>query len=97
MKSAITDETRLAREELVARSVAAGLNVMASVSRHTSALVTSDHDAGTAKAVGARSHGVPLLTEDAFLALLADVHPGTAHATPAAATTVPPPRRTRPV
>ncbi|HEU5029200.1 MAG TPA: TerD family protein [Spirillospora sp.] len=36
MKVAVTGETGVAREELVARAVAAGLNVMSSVSRFTS-------------------------------------------------------------
>ncbi|WP_395297390.1 DEDDh family exonuclease [Kitasatospora hibisci] len=81
MKVAVTGETATAREELVARSVAAGLNVMGSVSRHTSVLVTNADGSGqpSAKARRAAAEGVPVLDEAAFLALLADVRPGERH------------------
>ncbi|MFB6820525.1 TerD family protein [Streptomyces virginiae] len=79
MKIAVTGETEIARVELVARSVASGLNVMTSVSRHTSVLVTNDADALSAKARRAVAEGVTVLDERAFLALLADVRPGTPH------------------
>ncbi|MDH6514780.1 DNA polymerase-3 subunit epsilon [Streptomyces sp. SAI-135] len=79
MKVAVTGETRTARAELVGRSVAAGLNMVGSVSRHTSALVTNDPASGTAKARRALAEGVPVIDETAFLRLLDDVRPGTPH------------------
>ncbi|WP_217711628.1 BRCT domain-containing protein [Actinomadura sp. NAK00032] len=50
MKVAITGETEIAREKLVEQAVRQGLNVMTSVSRHTSVLVANDPGSGTAKA-----------------------------------------------
>ncbi|MEU9023438.1 TerD family protein [Actinomadura sp. NPDC048394] len=82
MKVAITGETDVPREELVARSVAAGLNVMGSVSRFTSVLVTNNGGSGTAKARKARENGVPVIDERTFLRLLDDVRPGIAHGEP---------------
>jgi DNA polymerase-3 subunit epsilon len=79
MKVAVTGETRTARADLVLRGVAAGLNMMGSVSRHTSVLVTNDSTAGSAKARRARAEGVPVIDESAFLRLLGDVRPGTSH------------------
>ncbi|MEE1813738.1 TerD family protein [Streptomyces sp. SP18ES09] len=79
MKVAITGETATSRAELVARSVAAGLNVMSSVSRHTSALVTNDSASGSAKARRAITEGVTVIDEGTFLKLLEDVRSGTAH------------------
>ncbi|MET7324242.1 TerD family protein [Streptomyces sp. NPDC005549] len=79
MKVAVTGETRTARADLVLRGVAAGLNMMGSVSRHTSALVTNDSAADSAKARRARAEGVPVIDESAFLRLLGDVRPGTSH------------------
>ncbi|MFF8785535.1 TerD family protein [Streptomyces sp. NPDC015125] len=79
MKVAITGETALSRAELVARSVAAGLNMMTSVSRHTSALVTNGSSSGSAKARRAVAEGVPVIDERTFLRLLDDVRPGTPH------------------
>ncbi|MBD0421926.1 TerD family protein [Streptomyces sp. TRM S81-3] len=79
MKIAITGETRTARAELVSRASAAGLNMMTTVSRHTSALVTNDASTGSAKARRALAEGVPVIDEPAFLRLLGDVRPGTRH------------------
>ncbi|MFC8794111.1 TerD family protein [Streptomyces cinereoruber] len=79
MKVAITGETATSRAELVSRAVAAGLNIMSSVSRHTSALVTNDAASGSAKARRAIAEGVPVLDEHAFLKLLGEVRPGTPH------------------
>ncbi|MCO8305823.1 TerD family protein [Streptomyces sp. RKCA744] len=91
MKIAITGQTTTSRAELVGRSVAAGLNVMSSVSRHTSALVTNDAASDSAKARRALAENVPVIDERTFLRLLDDVRPGTPHerTTPAA---VPSPR-----
>ncbi|MFI1013146.1 TerD family protein [Streptomyces sp. NPDC020965] len=79
MKIAITGQTDSARTELVGRSVAAGLNTMGSVSRHTSALVTNDLASGSAKARRALAENVPVIDERTFLRLLDDVRPGDAH------------------
>ncbi|MFB6894440.1 exonuclease domain-containing protein, partial [Kitasatospora sp. NPDC056327] len=81
MKVAVTGDTATAREELVARAVTAGLNVMSSVSRHTSVLIANagPDGAGSAKARRAAAEGVPVVDEAAFLALLAEVRAGTAH------------------
>lgn len=79
MKVAVTGETRIPRAELVERAVAAGLNMVSSVSRHTSVLVTNDPSAGTAKARRALADGVPVIDEQTFLGLLGDVRPGTPH------------------
>ncbi|MFG2950450.1 TerD family protein [Streptomyces adustus] len=98
MKVAFTGDTRTARDELVARSVAAGLNVMGSVSRHTSVLITHDTGSDSGKYRVARSADVPVITEEAFLRLLTDVQPGTPHTDPApSAPSVPAqPRTARP-
>jgi DNA polymerase-3 subunit epsilon len=85
MKVAITGETEVPREKLVERAVAEGLNVMTSVSRHTSALVTNEPGSGTAKARRALQEGVPVIDERTFLALLGNVLPGTPHGTREAA------------
>ncbi|MFF7788561.1 DEDDh family exonuclease [Streptomyces sp. NPDC007991] len=87
MKVAITGETAHARAELVGRAVAAGLNMMTSVSRHTSVLVTNEPASGSAKARRALAEGVPVIDEHTFLRLLADVRPGTAHEAKAVAAT----------
>ncbi|MFJ6120299.1 DEDDh family exonuclease [Streptomyces sp. NPDC092129] len=92
MKIAFTGGTRTSREELTARAVAAGLNVVGSVSRHTSVLIANDRAGDTAKARAAQSTGVPVITEAAFLALLADVQPGTTHKAFATETGLPAPR-----
>ncbi|MEU8772606.1 TerD family protein [Streptomyces sp. NPDC048606] len=94
MKVALTGETDLARAELVARAVAAGLNVVGSVSRHTSVLVTNDAASGSAKARQAVAEGVPVLDEAAFVKLLEDVRPGTPHQKQPARTSSPAPAPT---
>uniref|UniRef100_UPI0004CB4FA6 exonuclease domain-containing protein n=1 Tax=Streptomyces sp. NRRL S-146 TaxID=1463884 RepID=UPI0004CB4FA6 len=57
MKVAITGETVTPRADLERQAVEAGLNVMGSVSRHTSALVTNDVSSGSGKARRALSEG----------------------------------------
>ncbi|MEU2751903.1 TerD family protein [Streptomyces collinus] len=79
MKVAITGETLTPRAELERQAVEAGLNVMASVSRHTSALITDDASSGSGKARRALAEGVPVLDESTFVRLLGDVRPGTPH------------------
>ncbi|MFF3487305.1 TerD family protein [Streptomyces sp. NPDC002701] len=78
MKVAITGETRVSREELVARSVSAGLNMMTSVSNQTSVVVTNDPATGSAKLKRAADDGVPLVDELTYLRLLEMVQPGQA-------------------
>ncbi|TWV19246.1 TerD family protein [Streptomyces albidoflavus] len=79
MKIAVSGETALARAELTGRGVAAGLNMMTSVSRHTSALVTNEPASASTKVRRAGVEGVPVIDEDTFLKLLGDVRPGTSH------------------
>lgn len=83
MKIAITGATGIPREELAVRAASAGLNVMTTVSRHTSVLVANDAASGSAKARRALAEGIPVLDERTFLALLEDVRPGTPHDQPA--------------
>ncbi|MCX5401724.1 TerD family protein [Streptomyces sp. NBC_00102] len=78
MKVSISGETRVSREELVARSVAAGLNMMTSVSAQTSALVTNDANTSSDKLRRAAAEGVLLVDEPTYLRLLEDVRPGQA-------------------
>ncbi|MFD0306883.1 TerD family protein [Streptomyces sp. NPDC127119] len=78
MKVAITGETKVAREELVARSVAAGLNMMTSVSAQTSVVVTNDPRSASTKLRRAADAGVPLVDEPTYLRLLESVRPGRA-------------------
>lgn len=92
MKVALTGDTATARAELIARCVAAGLNVMGSVSRHTSVLVTNDSSTGSAKARRASAEGIPVIDEGALLRLLADVRAGAPHErTPTSAVAAPAP------
>lgn len=83
MKIAITGGTAHARAELVGRAVGAGLNMVSSVSRHTSALVTNEPLTQSAKARRAAAEGVPVIDEHTFLGLLAAVRPGVPHQAPA--------------
>ncbi|WP_052847293.1 TerD family protein [Streptomyces avicenniae] len=79
MKVAITGWTETARAELVGRSVAAGLNVVTSVSGLTSALVSNEPASASGKARRAAECGVPVLDEATFVRLLGDVRPGVPH------------------
>ncbi|MFH8732867.1 MULTISPECIES: TerD family protein [unclassified Streptomyces] len=81
MKVAITGDTQVSREELVARSVAAGLNMMTSVSGQTSVVVTNDPGAASGKLRRAADEGVPLVDEPTYLRLLESVRPGQAKGT----------------
>ncbi|MFJ8542554.1 TerD family protein [Streptomyces sp. NPDC093586] len=90
MKIAVTGETRTPRADLLLRGAAAGLNMMTSVSRHTSALVANDLSTGSAKARRALAEGVPVIDEAAFLELLGDVRAGTSHEGPDAGSTAAP-------
>ncbi|AUG75576.1 DNA polymerase III [Kitasatospora sp. MMS16-BH015] len=85
MKVAITGETTVPREELVHQAVAAGLNVMSSVSRLTSLLVTNDLGSGSAKAKRAMADGIPVVDEGHFRRLLENVQRGVAHEVPGGA------------
>ncbi|MEU6609967.1 TerD family protein [Streptomyces shenzhenensis] len=86
MKIAITGDTQVSREELVSRSVAAGLNMMTSVSRQTSVVVTNDPSAASAKLRRAAAEGIPLMDEPTYLRLLENVQPGQAKGTARAGT-----------
>ncbi|SEG83173.1 DNA polymerase-3 subunit epsilon [Actinacidiphila yanglinensis] len=79
MKVAITGDTAVSRPELVARAVSACLNVMTSVTRHTSVLVANDRNADSAKLRRAAAEGVPVIDEHTFLQLLTDVRAGAEH------------------
>ncbi|WP_035841729.1 DEDDh family exonuclease [Kitasatospora azatica] len=78
MRVAITGDTATDRELLEDRAIAAGLHIASSVSRLTSLLVTNEPGSWSGKARKAREVGTPVIGEDAFLQLLADVapHPG---------------------
>ncbi|WP_308315785.1 TerD family protein [Streptomyces sp. ISL-100] len=90
MKIAITGETATSRAELVGRAVAVGLNMMTTVSRHTSALVTNEPSSESTKARRAAAEGVPVIDEHTFLRLLSDVRTGTSHEATAFAVATPP-------
>ncbi|MDQ0779097.1 DNA polymerase-3 subunit epsilon [Streptomyces aurantiacus] len=90
MKIATTGETAHARAELVGRAVAAGLNMVTSVSRHTSVLVTNEPVSPSAKARRAAAEGVPVIDEHTFLRLLADVQAGAVHEATAASAGIAP-------
>ncbi|MCC9308245.1 DEDDh family exonuclease [Kitasatospora sp. RB6PN24] len=75
MRVAITGDTATDRELLEDRAIAAGLHIAGSVSRLTSLLVTNEPGSWSGKARKAREVGTPVIGEDAFLQLLADVAP----------------------
>ncbi|WP_242910787.1 DEDDh family exonuclease [Actinomadura terrae] len=79
MKVAITGDTRTPRTELAAKASAAGLNMMSTVSRYTSALVTNDPKTSSAKGQRAAAEGVPVIDEPTFMRLLQDVRSGVPH------------------
>ncbi|MEV1019535.1 TerD family protein [Streptomyces sp. NPDC050264] len=97
MKVAITGETTHARAELIGRGVAAGLNMMTSVSRHTSVLVANEAASGSAKARRAAAEDVPVIDENTFVQLLDDVQVGASHEVSAPGPAAPAPRRPVPV
>ncbi|MFD3701616.1 exonuclease domain-containing protein [Nocardia sp. NPDC058658] len=76
MKVAVTGETRIEREVLVARAEAAGLDVTSMVSNRTSVLVTNNAATGTGKARKAFEFGTPVIDEARFVELLESVEPG---------------------
>jgi DNA polymerase-3 subunit epsilon len=77
MHVVMTGETSTPREDLFARSLAAGLDVMSAVNSKTSLLVANDINSGTAKAKTAIALGIPVLDEESYLHLLSSVAPGT--------------------
>lgn len=77
MTIVITGPTNRDREALMLAATEAGLDVMNSVSRRTSLLVTNDPGSGTGKAEGALAHQTPTLSEGDFMNLLTRVAPGT--------------------
>jgi DNA polymerase-3 subunit epsilon len=78
MKVAITGDTRVAREELIVRSVDAGLNMVTSVSGQTSVIVTNEPGAASSKLRRAAAEEVPLVDESTYVRLLENVQPGQA-------------------
>jgi DNA polymerase-3 subunit epsilon len=78
MHVAITGETITPREELYARSLRAGLDVLNGVNSKTSLLVTNDLSTGTGKARAAIALGIPVVDEANYLCLISSVAPGTA-------------------
>ena len=80
MHIVITGETATPREQLFARSLEAGLDVLSTVNSKTSVLVTNDVSSGTAKAQAAIALGIPVVDEATFLNLLGAVTPGTSKA-----------------
>lgn len=76
MRVAVTGAVSESREDVVARLVAAGLDVGRSVSRLTSVLVTNHPEYRTRKAERARAEGVPVIDEQTLRRLLDDVRPG---------------------
>ena len=85
MKVAITGETRTDRAGLTDRAESAGLDMVGSVSRQTSLLVTNEPLNRSRKGRSATEHATPVVDEDRFLMLLDDVHPGIDKAIPTAA------------
>jgi DNA polymerase-3 subunit epsilon len=75
MRVAISGDTSVERELLEDRAAQAGLQIAPGVSRFTSLLVTNDPEAATAKVSRARAYGTPIVDEEAFTRLLADVAP----------------------
>src|SRR6185312_1007257 len=73
---AVTGPTATPRPELYDRALLAGLVPMNSVSGRTRLLVSTNPAATTGDARAAAALGVPVVTEGAFLRLLADVRPG---------------------
>ncbi|WP_432572184.1 exonuclease domain-containing protein [Kineococcus sp. SYSU DK005] len=76
-KVVFSGDTDTPREDLIARAVDAGLDVMNGVSRTTGLLVTNEPDAGVRKVLDARRHGVPVVDEARFEGLLAAIAAGT--------------------
>ncbi|WP_336670785.1 TerD family protein [Tsukamurella sp. USMM236] len=83
MKVAITGETASSRLELTAAGDRAGLDMVGSVSRHTSLLVAHRHDGDSRKVRAAVAHGTPIVREADFLRLLANIVPGIPKSSPA--------------
>lgn len=73
MKVVITGPTRTPRETLIAAATRAGMDVMNTVSRRTSVLVTNltDADPPTGKTRAGDSAAVPRIDETTFTELLA--------------------------
>ena len=82
MKVVITGGTFLPREELMARLVAAGMDVCPSVSPVRGLLVCNDVGLRTAKATRARVEGTPVVGERQLLRLLDAVQAGVLKAAP---------------
>lgn len=76
MKIVITGPTACAREELIRRATAAGLEVMNSVSSKTSLVICSVRNSPTRKFTQATRVGATVVIESAFEIMLRAVRPG---------------------
>ncbi|GAA2977537.1 exonuclease domain-containing protein [Actinokineospora diospyrosa] len=68
-----TGQTREPRQTWEARATTAGLQVGASVSKKTRLLIAADPDSMSGKAAKARKLGIPIISEDTFVALFATI------------------------
>lgn len=95
MRVAFTGETTRPRVALEQLALDAGLALAASVSRRTSLLVTNTVGASSHKAKSAAEHGIPVIDEETFRRLAANVAAGRRRdVTRARAEAAPPPRLT---
>lgn len=69
-KVVLTGSMARGREEIVEQAASAGVRVTGSVSGQTRVVVAADPDSLSGKARKARELGVPVVSEDAFLAVL---------------------------
>jgi len=76
MVTVFTGPSRMTREWLETAATDAGLKVTDRVSGSTSVLVTNDVSSGSRKARAALAREIPVVDEETFLRLLADVRPG---------------------
>jgi DNA polymerase-3 subunit epsilon len=70
-----TGEMQASREEWQSRALAAGLAVNNNVTKRTRLVVAADPDSMSGKARKARDYGLPVVTESAFIRLLAAMDP----------------------
>ncbi|GAA1195296.1 hypothetical protein GCM10009608_33400 [Pseudonocardia alaniniphila] len=72
-KIVLTGQMRRGRSEITAEARQVGLQMMTSVSRQTKAVVAADPDSLSGKAKNARTLGVPVVSEEAFMRALDDL------------------------
>ncbi|MBL7630926.1 hypothetical protein I7412_27940 [Frankia sp. CN6] len=76
MVAVFTGPSRMPRERLETMATEAGLKVTDAVNGATSLLVTNDVGSGSRKARAALARDIPVVDEETFLRLLADIRPG---------------------